>query len=65
MELVNEYGADAIRLYMINSPLVRAEALNFKKEGVSLTFHLQNPLFSLQPFCVDHQRTPSPPDEEF
>ena len=34
MELLNEYGADAIRLYMINSPLVRAEALNFKKEGV-------------------------------
>ena len=34
MELVNEYGADAIRLYMINSPLVRAEALNFKKDGV-------------------------------
>ena len=34
MDLVNEYGADAIRLYMINSPLVRAEALNFNTEGV-------------------------------
>ena len=29
------------------------------------TFHLQNPLFSLQPFCVDHQRTPSPPDDQW
>lgn len=29
MEMVNKYGADAIRLYLINSPLVRAESLNF------------------------------------
>jgi len=34
MEIVNEYGADAIRLYMINSPVVRAAELNFKKAGV-------------------------------
>lgn len=34
MEVVNKYGADAIRLYLINSPLVRAEELCFKEEGV-------------------------------
>ena len=28
------YGADALRLYMINSPVVRAETLNFKEGGV-------------------------------
>lgn len=34
MLLVNRYGADAIRLYLINSPVVRAENLKFKEEGV-------------------------------
>lgn len=33
-ELLNEYGADALRLYLINSPVVKAEPLRFKKEGV-------------------------------
>lgn len=34
MEVINLYGADALRLYIINSPVVRAEPLRFKKEGV-------------------------------
>ncbi|ESQ46757.1 hypothetical protein EUTSA_v10027624mg [Eutrema salsugineum] len=34
MEVIDEYGADAVRLYLINSPVVRAEPLRFKKEGV-------------------------------
>lgn len=34
IEVVNKYGADALRLYMINSPVVRAENLRFKEEGV-------------------------------
>lgn len=34
MDLVNEYGADALRLYLISSPVVRAETLRFKREGV-------------------------------
>lgn len=34
MEVVNKYGADALRLYLINSPVVRAENLRFKEEGV-------------------------------
>ncbi|KAL1817390.1 hypothetical protein DCAR_0521820 [Daucus carota subsp. sativus] len=34
MEVINDYGADALRLYIINSPVVRAEPLRFKKEGV-------------------------------
>lgn len=34
MLLVTKYGADAIRLYLINSPVVRAENLRFKEEGV-------------------------------
>lgn len=34
MDVINDYGADALRLYIINSPVVRAETLRFKKEGV-------------------------------
>lgn len=32
--IVQSYGADALRLYLINSPVVRAENLRFKEEGV-------------------------------
>ncbi|KAL4194516.1 hypothetical protein AMTRI_Chr05g59720 [Amborella trichopoda] len=34
MEVIDDYGADALRLYLINSPVVRAEPLRFKKDGV-------------------------------
>lgn len=34
LEVVHKYGADALRLYLINSPVVRAENLRFKEEGV-------------------------------
>jgi isoleucyl-tRNA synthetase len=33
-EIVTKYGADALRLYLINSPVVRAEPLRFKEDGV-------------------------------
>lgn len=32
--MIDKYGADALRLYLINSPVVRAEELKFKEEGV-------------------------------
>jgi len=34
MVVVNKFGADAVRLYLINSPVVKAENLRFKEEGV-------------------------------
>ncbi|CAL1399838.1 unnamed protein product [Linum trigynum] len=34
MDVIDDYGADALRLYLINSPVVRAETLRFKKDGV-------------------------------
>ncbi|KAG7893564.1 hypothetical protein KL905_002308 [Ogataea polymorpha] len=34
MNVLNTYGADALRLYLINSPVLRAETLKFKEEGV-------------------------------
>ena len=35
LEVCSKYGADAVRMYMCNSPVVRAEALRFKEEGVN------------------------------
>jgi isoleucyl-tRNA synthetase len=32
--ILGKHGADAIRLYLINSPVVRAETLKFKEDGV-------------------------------
>jgi len=32
--VIRGYGADALRMYLINSPVVRAETLKFQEEGV-------------------------------
>lgn len=32
--VINKYGADALRMYLVNSPVVRAEPLKFREEGV-------------------------------
>ena len=34
VEVVDKYGADALRLYLIDSPVVRAEPLRFREAGV-------------------------------
>jgi len=33
--IVDQYGADAVRLYLLSSPVVRAENLNFSEGGVA------------------------------
>lgn len=33
-DILEKYGADALRLYLVNSPVVHAETLKFKQEGV-------------------------------
>ena len=38
MELATKYGADALRFYMINSPVVRGEELKFAVSGVDEIF---------------------------
>ncbi|MCX6712965.1 MAG: class I tRNA ligase family protein, partial [Candidatus Vogelbacteria bacterium] len=34
MTLVDKYGADALRFYLLSSPVIRAEDLNFSEKGV-------------------------------
>ncbi|KAL2143145.1 hypothetical protein VTI28DRAFT_292 [Corynascus sepedonium] len=31
--ILNQYGSDALRLYLVNSPIVRAESMRFKESG--------------------------------
>ena len=35
MVVVDKYGADALRLYLLSSPIVRAEDLNFSEKGLA------------------------------
>ncbi len=34
VEIIHKHGADALRLYLLSSPVVRAESLNFSEKGV-------------------------------
>jgi isoleucyl-tRNA synthetase len=34
-EILNKYGADALRLYLIGTPIVKGEAIKFKESGVA------------------------------
>jgi len=34
VNVINAHGADAVRLYLLNSPVVRAETLKFREDGV-------------------------------
>jgi isoleucyl-tRNA synthetase len=55
--MLNTYGADALRLYMINSPVVRAEDLCFSEEGVKNALrHLLIPWWNAYSFFVTYAR---------
>jgi len=57
MHIINAYGADALRLYMINSPVVKAESLRFSEEGVKHAMrHLLIPLWNAYSFFVTYAR---------
>jgi len=53
--LLNSYGADAVRLYMIDSPLVKAEDLRFSETGVKeILKSLLIPLWNSYSFFVTY-----------
>ena len=53
IEVCNKYGADAVRMYMCNSPVVRAESLRFKEEGVNdVVKDIFLPLYNAYRFLV-------------
>ena len=55
--MLDLYGADALRLYMIYSPVVRAENLCFSEEGVKNALrHLLIPLWNAYSFFVTYAK---------
>ena len=66
--VIDTYGADALRLYMINSPVVRADDLRFSEEGVKQCLRdFLIPLWNAYSFFVTYARidgwTPSQKSE--
>ncbi len=58
MEVINKYGADAVRLYMIYSPVVRAENLAFAEDGVKQIMRdLLIPMWNAYSFFVTYANT--------
>ena len=67
MVIVNTIGADALRLYLMNSPLVRAEPVKFKDEGVrSIVRDVFLPWFNAYRFFIQNAgRFEASADEEY
>ncbi|MGA0333935.1 MAG: isoleucine--tRNA ligase, partial [Kiritimatiellia bacterium] len=58
MEVISRYGADAVRLYMIYSPVVRAENLAFAEDGVKQIMRdLLIPMWNAYSFFVTYANT--------
>ncbi|KAI8555532.1 hypothetical protein RHMOL_Rhmol05G0180000 [Rhododendron molle] len=56
MEVINDYGADALRLYIINSPVVRPEPLRFIKDGVFGVVNVFLPWYNAYRFLVQNAK---------
>jgi isoleucyl-tRNA synthetase len=56
-EMLDQYGADAIRLYMLNSPAARGEDLRFSEKGlIETTRQLLLPLWNALAFLTTYAR---------
>ncbi len=56
-EVIQQYGADAIRLYMLHSPAVKADDLSFSKSGVELVLRqILLPLWNAYTFFITYAR---------
>lgn len=57
LEVIHQYGADAIRLYLLHSPAVKADDLSFAKSGVELVLRqILIPLWHAYSFFVTYAR---------
>ena len=55
--VINKYGADAIRLYMLHSPAVRGDDLRFSEQGVELVMRqVMIPLWNAYSFFVTYAK---------
>ncbi len=69
MDIINEYGADALRLFLVYSPVVRAEDLKYSDDGVKeILKSIIIPLWNAYSFFVtyaniDGAAPDSPPED--
>jgi isoleucyl-tRNA synthetase len=57
MKVIETYGADCVRSYMINSPAVRAEPLKFQEEGIQQIYRsVVSPLWNAYSFFITYAR---------
>lgn len=57
VEIVHQYGADAIRIYLLHSPAVKADDLSFSKAGVELVLRqILLPMWNAYTFFVTYAR---------
>jgi len=55
--VVHKYGADAVRLYMLNSPAVKADDFRFSEKGVELVLRqFLIPLWNAHAFFITYAR---------
>ena len=55
MLIADNYGADACRLYLCNSPVMRAEKLSFKESGVqAIVRDVFLPWYNAYRFCIQN-----------
>ncbi len=55
MLIINNYGADCLRSYLINSPVVRAEPLKFSEKGLTQIYRgVVSPLWNAYSFFVTY-----------
>ena len=53
--LFNKYGADVVRLYLIDSPLVRGQSLKFNNEGLEQKIKdVFLPLYNIYRFLIQN-----------
>ncbi|HBM17016.1 MAG TPA: isoleucine--tRNA ligase [Lentisphaeria bacterium] len=57
MYVINQYGADALRLFMLGSPVVKADDLRFSEEGVRETLRtVMLPIWNSYSFFTTYAR---------
>ncbi len=68
-EVLDNYGADALRLYLLGSPLVKSESLNFDEQGVAEVSRktlgrLRNVVAFLEMYSKDGELVPPKSDSK-
>ncbi|PIE90248.1 MAG: isoleucine--tRNA ligase [Acidobacteria bacterium] len=57
LEIIEEYGADCLRAYLIDSPVVRAEPVRFQREGIEQVFrNMLSPFYNAYGFFVTYAK---------